>query len=118
MSLPFGKQPPPAYAEPSGSQGGGGSIGPVIGVVLGVVALAVVAGLVGRLCSGLSILGYGHYDLHGWVERKCAACVDGRRPDAPPPQPSTDAAPAVTVTVEEAKQGRRKRETPEEVAES
>ncbi|CAL9131213.1 unnamed protein product [Musa textilis] len=58
-------KPPPAYAGPSGSHGGGGSIGPVIGVVLGVVALAVVAGLVGRLCSGLSILGYGHYDLHG-----------------------------------------------------
>ncbi|XP_065017838.1 uncharacterized protein LOC135644299 [Musa acuminata AAA Group] len=113
MSLPFGEQPPPAYAEPSGSQSGGGSIGPVIGVVLGVVALAVVAGLVGRLCSGLSILGYGHYDLHGWIERKCAACVDGRPEAPPPPQPSTNVAPAAAVTVEEAK---RKREIPEEVA--
>ncbi|KAG6483152.1 uncharacterized protein LOC122016779 [Zingiber officinale] len=86
MSLPLDQQqqPPPAYtgaATPGGGGGGDGSIGLVIGVLAVIATLGVVACVAGRLCSGRSILGYGRYDLHGWIERKCAACVGGR-PDS------------------------------------
>ncbi|WOK94544.1 hypothetical protein Cni_G03248 [Canna indica] len=102
MSLPLDQQSPPAYTEPSASQGG--SIGPVIGVLAMIAVLGVVAGVLGRLCSGRSILGYGRYDLHGWVEAKCATCIDGR-PDAPAPrsQPVTSGAAVPAGAEQEAK---------------
>ncbi|XP_074562021.1 uncharacterized protein LOC141818406 [Curcuma longa] len=88
MSLPLPQQqfPPPAavYSAPYRSQGG--SVGPVIAVLALIAVLGVIAGIVGRLCSGRTIMGYGHYDLSGWVERKCASCIDGRL-EAPPPPP-------------------------------
>ncbi|CAM8914084.1 hypothetical protein QQ045_032483 [Rhodiola kirilowii] len=54
------------------------SIGPLIAAVVVVTILGVIAGMIGRLCSGRTIFGYGNYDLENWVETKCANCVDGR----------------------------------------
>lgn len=96
MSYPFQQQqqqqspPPPVYEVVSRSSGGG-SYGPVIGVIAVIAVLGVIAGIVGRLCSGRRIFGYG-YDFEGWIERKCASCIDGRVELRPPPAPL--AAPA------------------------
>lgn len=83
MSIPVEQhQPPPpppitvtqhSYSSHSGS----GSIGPVIAVLAVITILGVVAGVIGRLCSGRRIMGYGHYDFEGWIERKCSSCIDG-----------------------------------------
>ncbi|ONK67070.1 uncharacterized protein A4U43_C06F15350 [Asparagus officinalis] len=76
---------PPAGPSTAVSNGGRGSMGPVIGVLAVILALAVVAAIVGRLCSGRSVFGYGHFDVEGWIERKCASCIDGRIESGPPP---------------------------------
>lgn len=76
---------PPAGPSTAVSYGGRGSMGPVIGVLAVILVLAVVAAIVGRLCSGRSVFGYGHFDVEGWIERKCASCIDGRIESGPPP---------------------------------
>lgn len=88
MSLPLPQQqfPPAADVYPAPYRSHGGSVGPVIAVLALIAVLGVIAGIVGRLCSGRTIMGYGHYDLEGWVERKCASCIDGKM-EPPPPQP-------------------------------
>ncbi|MQL73840.1 hypothetical protein Taro_006221 [Colocasia esculenta] len=94
-SLPLEQQPPPppmvvnqrAYA----SHTSGGSIGPVIAVLAVIAILGAIAGLVGRLCAGRSVFGRGHYDFEGWIERKCASCIDGRIDPPPPPPPHSSA---------------------------
>lgn len=61
------------YSAPSGH------VGPVIGVVAMIAVLGILAGLVGRLCSGRTVLGYGpHFDVEAWLESKCSSCLDGR----------------------------------------
>lgn len=79
MSMPYDIPPPAGLYEQASSQGShdsNGSVGPLI-VVLAVIAiLGVVAGMVGRLCAGRR--GDAEYDLEGWIERKCATCIDGR----------------------------------------
>ncbi|KAA8545905.1 hypothetical protein F0562_020644 [Nyssa sinensis] len=72
---PQQQQPPPmavtqqAYTTHSGH----GSIGPVIAVLAVITFLGVIAGMIGRLCSGRRIMGHGqYYDFEGWVERKCS----------------------------------------------
>ncbi|KMZ56401.1 hypothetical protein ZOSMA_96G00770 [Zostera marina] len=68
------------------------SIGAVICVVVGIVVLGMGAVIIGRLCAGSRILGYGHYDMEGWVEKKCSSCIDGRMAlEDPPPPPPPDA---------------------------
>ncbi|KAJ6716662.1 hypothetical protein OIU74_009239 [Salix koriyanagi] len=94
------QEPPPmegtqqaAYTTHTGY----GSVGPVIAVLAVITILGVIAGMIGRVCSGRRILGHhGQYDFEGWVERKCSSCLDGHV--APPPTRPTDipvAAPAV-----------------------
>jgi len=79
MSMPYEIQPPAGVYEQASSEGShdsNGSVGPLI-VVLAVIAiLGVVAGMVGRLCAGRR--SDGQYDMEGWIERKCATCIDGR----------------------------------------
>ncbi|XP_062109794.1 uncharacterized protein LOC133821628 [Humulus lupulus] len=86
------QQPPPmavvqqAYTAHSGR----GSVGPVIAVLAVITVLGVIAGMIGRLCSGRRVMGHGqYYDFEGWVERKCSSCLDGTV--GPPHRPSPPA---------------------------
>lgn len=57
-------------------------------------------------------MGVGHYDFEGWVERKCATCIDGR---LGPPQPRRQVpleAAAAGGDVEE-RQPRREQKPPD-----
>ncbi|XP_051146957.1 uncharacterized protein LOC127262350 [Andrographis paniculata] len=85
---PLQQQPPPmemaqqAYTAHSGH----GSVGPVIGVLAVITILGAIAIMIGRLCSGRGIRGRAQYDFEGWVETKCASCIDGRLDHPPPPR--------------------------------
>ncbi|KAJ8773822.1 hypothetical protein K2173_008285 [Erythroxylum novogranatense] len=61
-------QPPPQAYTTHGSHG---SVGAFIAVLAVIIILGVIACMIGRLCSGRRILGFGEYDMAGWVERKC-----------------------------------------------
>ncbi|KAE9597248.1 hypothetical protein Lal_00007254 [Lupinus albus] len=93
MSTPIVQQllPPPPFIEVTQkaypTHLDHGSVGPVIGVLAVITVLGVIAGLIGRLCSGQRVMGYGGYDIENWVETKCSSCVDGRT-TLPPPRPS------------------------------
>lgn len=102
ITIPFlDLQPPPLEVmapQDIANKADDGSIGPVIGVLSVIIIVGVFAGMVGRLCSGRPIMGYGgQYDFESWVEKKFSSCLDGRvgppRPDAPPassPDPAAD----------------------------
>ncbi|XP_022144319.1 uncharacterized protein LOC111014030 [Momordica charantia] len=97
MSLPIEQQSPPApgMQQPYGGHLSNGSVGPVIGVLVVIIVFAVVAVVVGRLCSGKTIMGYGHFDLESWAETKCSSCIDGR---ISPPPPRANVSAATTAT--------------------
>ncbi|XVE94829.1 hypothetical protein REPUB_Repub02eG0043400 [Reevesia pubescens] len=87
MSMPLVQQPPPVIVneQPYNSQTSHASIGPVLAVLLVIIILGILAGMIGRLCTGRKIMGYGQYDIESWIETKCSACIDGRiYPPAPP----------------------------------
>ncbi|KAJ8899746.1 hypothetical protein K2173_019446 [Erythroxylum novogranatense] len=72
MSTPLDQQqqlqpPPQAYT----THGSHGSVGVFIVVLAVIIILGVIACMIGRLCSGRRILGFGEYDMEGWVARKC-----------------------------------------------
>ncbi|GLT57903.1 hypothetical protein SLA2020_308400 [Shorea laevis] len=93
MSLPLVQPPPPPVVvvqQPDISHSGHASIGPVIAVLVVIVILGIVAGMIGRLCTGRRVMGYGHYDIESWIETKCSSCIDGRI--HPPPARAVDAA--------------------------
>ncbi|XVF45189.1 hypothetical protein PTKIN_Ptkin02bG0185000 [Pterospermum kingtungense] len=116
MSTPLEQQQQPPLAGVSQqvyrARTGHGSVGPVIAVLAVITILGVIAGMIGRLCSGRPIMGHGHYDFEGWVERKCSSCLDGRVEDPPPPLP-TEAVP-VAVPAEETQQEIKDEEKHEE----
>ncbi|KAL6963960.1 hypothetical protein U1Q18_034966 [Sarracenia purpurea var. burkii] len=62
-----------------------GPVGPVIAVLALITILGAIAVMIGRLCTGRRIMGHVQYDFEGWMEAKCASCIDGRV--APPPPP-------------------------------
>ncbi|KAH7575193.1 hypothetical protein JRO89_XS02G0060700 [Xanthoceras sorbifolium] len=117
MSTPLlDQQPPPvevtqqAYTAHSGH----GSVGPVIGVLAVITILGVIAGMIGRLCSGRPIMGHGgQYDFEGWVEKKCSSCIDGR---VEPPRIRHDIPVAEPVLEEAAPQEIKEEEEEEEEA--
>lgn len=97
MSMPLDQQviqPPPPYLneQVSASHSGFGRVGPLIAVLAVVTILGVLAGMLGRLCSGRTVMGYGNYGFEEWIERKCASCIDGRISPPPPPPPPPPAA--------------------------
>ncbi|KZV20884.1 hypothetical protein F511_25974 [Dorcoceras hygrometricum] len=61
-----------------------GPVGPVIGVLAMITILGAIAVMIGRLCSGRKVMGHLQYDIEGWVEAKCASCIDGRVEPTPP----------------------------------
>ncbi|KAK8946891.1 hypothetical protein KSP39_PZI006615 [Platanthera zijinensis] len=86
------------YQPPYASHIGRGSIGPLIAVLAVITVFGILAGVVGRLCSGRRIVGLGPYDVEGWIERKCSSCIEARielttPPPLPPPQRSSDDGP-------------------------
>ncbi|KAK3231471.1 hypothetical protein Dsin_003352 [Dipteronia sinensis] len=85
MSMPLDQQPPPvAIAQHTYNHSVHSSVGPVIAVLVVIIILGILAGMIGRLCSGKTIMGYGQYDIESWAESKCSTCIDGR---ITPPQP-------------------------------
>ncbi|OIW15225.1 hypothetical protein TanjilG_08817 [Lupinus angustifolius] len=98
-----------------------GSVGPVIAVLAVITVLGVIAAMIGRLCSGHRIMGYGDYDIERWVETKCSSCVDGRITPHPPPRPASppsppennagEVAPSVELPQEEERQQQQTRES-------
>ncbi|GAB4837963.1 hypothetical protein Ancab_027491 [Ancistrocladus abbreviatus] len=80
-----------------GGGGGGGSVGAVIAVLAVVTILAIIAAAIGRLCSGRSIMGYGHFDVEAWTETKCSSCVDGHVCPAPSRPPLLQPRPGVAA---------------------
>eukprot|EP00250_Pteridium_aquilinum_P034001 c6833_g1_i1 orf=2-583(-) len=54
-----------------------GSMGTLFVVLVVIVVLGLLAGLLARLCNGRHRAGNLDYDFEGWVEKKCASCIDG-----------------------------------------
>ncbi|KAL3843936.1 hypothetical protein ACJIZ3_001339 [Penstemon smallii] len=81
------QQPPPVEMAQQvyTAHTGHGSVGPVIGVLAVIAILGAIAVMIGRLCSGRRVMGFGQYDFESWAETKCASCIDGRV-DPPPPR--------------------------------
>ncbi|MBA0693425.1 hypothetical protein Goari_003799, partial [Gossypium aridum] len=52
------------------------SLPPLIGVLLVIIILGIIAGMIGRLCTGRKIMGLGHFDIETWIETKCSSCID------------------------------------------
>ncbi|CAN4107660.1 unnamed protein product [Withania somnifera] len=94
---PLQQLPPPMFMgqQAYSDRPGHGSVGPVIAVLAVIAVLGAIAVMIGRLCSGRRIMGRGQYDFEGWVETKCASCIDGRVD--PIPRPVTVATPPVVV---------------------
>ncbi|XP_010526140.1 PREDICTED: uncharacterized protein LOC104803788 [Tarenaya hassleriana] len=89
MSMPLYLQPPPATEHSSSSSAvpSGSSVGPLVAVLVVVAVLCVIAGFVGRICSGKTVMGFGEYDMERWAESRCSSCIDGHIPPPPPPPP-------------------------------
>nr|DAD41176.1 TPA_asm: hypothetical protein HUJ06_015499 [Nelumbo nucifera] len=106
MSMPLEQQQPPpmtANQQAFNSYSSHGSIGPVIAVLALITILGVVAGMIGRLCSGRRIMGHGEYDIEEWLETKCASCIDGRIDPPPNANGSGDTVP-IAIPLETPKQ--------------
>lgn len=80
MTMPLTQQPPTATTTQQyyNAYPSRGSVGPVIAVLVVIIILGVLAGMIGRLCSGKRIMGYGQFDMESWAERKFSSCIDGR----------------------------------------
>ncbi|KAF9592734.1 hypothetical protein IFM89_017304 [Coptis chinensis] len=93
-----GELPPLVEAPPmamSSSHSTDRSIETLVVVLAVITLVAVVAGIIARICGGRHFGGSGEHDIEGWVERKCRSCIDAGVPAAPHPsevsKPSTEA---------------------------
>lgn len=119
--MPLDQQAPPPYLNEQvyASHSGFGHVGPLIAVLAVVTILGVLAGMLGRLCTGRTVMGYGHYRFEEWIERKCASCIDGRISPPPPPPPAASTSGSVPVAMPaEAPEPRAKAEHPHDQNES
>lgn len=93
MSTPITLLPPPPPTEVTQqaytTHSDHGSIGPVIAVLTVITILGIISAMIGRLCSGRRVMGYGEYDIESWIETKCSSCVGSRVDPPPPPPPSS-----------------------------
>ncbi|KAG6397286.1 hypothetical protein SASPL_143452 [Salvia splendens] len=87
--LPPLVEPPPVVEAESGHSTLR-SIETLVVVLAAITIIAVVAGIIARLCGGQH--SGGDHDVEGWVERKCRSCIDGGVP-APPPPPAKEEDP-------------------------
>ncbi|RWR77744.1 fission regulator-like protein [Cinnamomum micranthum f. kanehirae] len=81
-------QPPPflVYSPPSlsevppvavvASHSTHRSIETLVVVLAVIVIVGLIAGIFARVCGGRRLAGDGDHDIEGWVERKCASCID------------------------------------------
>ncbi|KAF9668607.1 hypothetical protein SADUNF_Sadunf14G0021200 [Salix dunnii] len=90
MSMPLDQEPPPVSITPQSfsTHSTHTSISPFIAVLVVIMFFGVLAVMVGRLCSGRRIMGYGQFDMESWAEGKCSSCIDGR---ISPPVPRSSA---------------------------
>ena len=111
MSMPLGQQPPPVTVtqQPYNSHTSHASIGPVIAVLLVIIILGILAVMIGRLCTGRKIMGYGQYDTESWVETKCFSCIDGRI-YSPPPTRANASGSSVSASIQHQSQQESKQE--------
>lgn len=65
-----------AVANNGGSHSNG-SVGPVLAVLSVITILGVIACVLGRICAGRLFSANSKYDCVGWMERRCASCIDG-----------------------------------------
>eukprot|EP01018_Ginkgo_biloba_P009503 Gb_30603 [translate_table: standard] len=80
MSMPLQQQPIVVYPQAVSSNGGShsnGSVGPVLAVLSVITILGVLACVMGRVCAGRLVSANSKYDCVGWMERRCASCIDG-----------------------------------------
>ncbi|XP_058073619.1 uncharacterized protein LOC131222507 [Magnolia sinica] len=84
VSPPSLTQLQPMVAGPSRSSHR--SIETLVVVLAVIIIVGVIAGVFARVCGGRHLAGSGEHDIEGWVERKCASCIDGGVPAtvAPP----------------------------------
>ncbi|KAJ4701814.1 Alpha-protein kinase 1-like [Melia azedarach] len=95
--------PPPAVTTITQAHSTHGSVGPLIAVLVVVIILGVIAGMIGRLCSGKPIMGCGQYDIGSCAERKFSSCIDGTI-SPPLPRPNVSEASASTPNHQEREQ--------------
>lgn len=101
MAMPLYEQPPPpafTVQQPHSTHSAHGSIGPLIAVLVVIIVLGILAVMVGRLCSGKSMMGYGQFDLESWAERKCSSCIDGKI-NSPLPRTNISSCNSIPITM-------------------
>ncbi|KAF5195570.1 fission regulator-like protein [Thalictrum thalictroides] len=95
--LPPLVQAPPVMIESSHSTLR--SIETLVVVLAAITIIAVMAGIIARICGGRHFGGTGEHDIEGWVERKCRSCIDAGVPAVQPigdaSKPSSTQAPKV-----------------------
>ncbi|KAJ7966660.1 Alpha-protein kinase 1-like [Quillaja saponaria] len=104
MSMPLDQQPTPFIVTEQSYRASSnhGSVGPLVGVLIVITILGVLAVMIGRLCSGRTVMGYGQYDMESWAETKCSSCIDGRiNPPLPGTNESTSSVPTMPVQTQE-----------------
>lgn len=99
---PLVEPPPPVVVVDTGRYNHR-SIETLVVVLAVITIVAVIAGVIARLCGGRHLGGSGEHDIEGWVERNCRSCIDGGLPPPPPPLPPPPAVEAKPSTTEEEK---------------
>ncbi|KAK8936790.1 hypothetical protein KSP39_PZI012226 [Platanthera zijinensis] len=75
-----------APAPPEQGHAARTSVESLVVVLAGIIIVAVLAGMLARICGGRRLVsgGGGDHDLEGWVERRCRSCMDSGIPPPPP----------------------------------
>ncbi|KAL5719748.1 hypothetical protein ACHQM5_012493 [Ranunculus cassubicifolius] len=95
---PLVEAPPVMMSSGSGSTSTQRSIETLVVVLAVITIVAVMAGIVARICGGRHFGRNGEHDIEGWVERKCRSCIDAGVPMTGPPvgsKPTTGGADKV-----------------------
>ncbi|KAG8367899.1 hypothetical protein BUALT_Bualt16G0120800 [Buddleja alternifolia] len=95
--LPPLVEPPPVLEAEEPPHSTNHSIETLVVVLAAITIIAVIAGVIARLCGGRHFGGSGEHDIEGWVERKCRSCIDGGVTTEPPPPPPPPPVPPPKV---------------------
>lgn len=86
--------------QPASGSGSGhlsGAIGPLFVVLSIITVLGAIAGIIGRVCNGRHWGGNTEHDFEGWVERRCASCIDGDIETGTREEKASEAPPAAEM---------------------